>query len=103
MLSHSGQWDWNLGAADSKACLVLARLPVLLYLERVVEGLRRGRNPARNHSSDPGRGLRPPRGRGAFFLISTEMLSGLEVALSGLKSGTLQKLGGTVPSFPLTS
>lgn len=103
MLSHSGQCDWNLGAADSKACLVLARLPGLLYLERVVEGLRRGRNPARNHSSDPGRGLHPPRGRGAFFLISTKMLSGLEVALSGLKSGTLQKLGGTVPSFPLTS
>lgn len=90
MLNHSGIWSMNLNPANSNACLVSVRLPGLLYSEHVVE---RGQKPTQPEVqlSDPSWGLHPPRGRGTFFRISTKMLSGLEVALSGLKGWDSKK------------
>lgn len=104
MLSLSGLWDLNLGAANSKACSVSVRLPGLLYSECVVEGLRGAETQPEVPLSDPGRGLHPPQRNGEpFFSFLQDAVWHRGGPLRTKKvGGTLQSLGGTL-HFPLTS
>lgn len=82
-LNLSGLWD--LCAVNSKACLVSVRLSGLLYSACVVEGLRGARNPAQSPLVRPWQGAASTQRNGSLSSNFYKKLSGLEVALLGLK------------------